>query len=170
MTTPVPYIAPWASDWTRYSTQVFVMQTTAQAQRQLTSPSNQWWRIIFMMQGINTDATVADRPALFTINSPAATGQYRQPANVTESASSSYMYLYGPNITGYSNTSSRLLGISAQTIPDVLWPPLTIFGFAFQNAQAGDAFTTTNQFAVEVYTEQRDGSLTPATIPTPILV
>lgn len=131
---------------------------------QLTSPSLQWWRIIFVFAIANTSSNVGSRGLQLAVNvkgRSSAVLTMTQPAGIP--ADNEANATWGPGITTYSSTAVSGQVLSAVGIPDVIYPPQTQIVVAFFGSLAGDTMTPPNvTYAIEVFAESAGGELVPA--------
>lgn len=165
MTAALPYLAPWRSNFERYSTQTYSLRAIGNSQKLITSPEGQYWRVILAQMGFNTSAVVGNRVVSLQIAGATAPATMIQTASIVQPASASYQYIYGPELTAYSNVASPNDGVAVHPIVDVLWPPGTIFAWRVNGPQAGDAFNVVEMLAVEVYRPLKDRPVAPVPIP-----
>lgn len=167
---PLPYQAPWETQFRRYSTQLFTLSGTTPTTRSITAPDGQWWRPIYAMVQYQTDAVAGDRVMEWRVVPGNGGNVYVQPANAKQTASVFMSYVWGVGASAAAQTAVAQFSVSVQSIPDMIWPPATGFFMIQNGADAGDAWHTDPGLAVEVYTEEynADTGVTQL-VPTPLI-
>jgi hypothetical protein len=173
--TPLPYVAPWKTGFTRYSTQTYVPTTLGTLSLYLTVPKPVWWRLLFFSFNLTAANAGSDRFVKLLIiknGGPNTSGdQLIVPPAGSQKVNTSVNYLFAPTLTSVAFTSGAGEGAVISGVPDMLWQNGATFQIAVDNANAGD--TVTGQLVgVEIYTEDYAGSgLAPAAAPvaTPVL-
>lgn len=164
----IPFVAPWQSQWQRYSTQIVPLAGSTSGSRSLMAPAGQWWHPIYLEGRVTTSSASGDRVMELQITPGGGQTPYLQPATVPQAPSVFCRYVFAPGISSYSDTSLASFSWGVQAIPDMMWPPLTTFALVLNSADGSDAWSTASAMAYEVYTEDYDsGTLVPA--PTPLL-
>lgn len=167
----LPYVAPWQTQFTRYSTQLYSMSANG-ISRELTIPSLQWWRIGYASARYNTSADAGGRQITFDIGTPGGTTGLTIAAPISQGAGATGLYTVAPNVSAFGSNVSTFATVAVWSIPDLLWGPGTKFTFTDLNNQTGDTFAFLPTLAAEVYTEDYNSAgqavLTPAA--TPLLV
>lgn len=170
MSGAVPYVAPWQTGFDRFAVQLYTPKQSAINVRQLTVPDGQWWRIIYLTGEYITSAAALTRIMVVEVTNPAlpANFAYIGPSTLTQTASTSVFYTFGPNLgqTALPPTATTV-GLSQQSLPDLLWAPRSIIEMTVIGVDPGDGFSGAGIFAIEVYTEKYPGVLTPT--PTPVV-
>lgn len=161
---PAPINAPWVSNWDQYPVQFFTPQQLNAIAVALTSPTLQWWRIIFLFATYTTSSNAGTRGIALTVSkgtSPSAILFMEQPAG-SPADSTSYA-TWAPGITTYSSTALSGGTSSAVCVPDVIYPPNTKLALNLTNNLAGDGLAVANvTYAIEIYAENAGGELVPA--------
>lgn len=168
MSATAPYVAPWATDFRRYSTQIVDMPTIGINSCQLFVPDGQWWRIVFVNIGWATFAAVANRVAVLQVVPKGGGVGLIEPAPAAQLASVSATYLYAPGITSFTNLTDPNNNAQVLAIPDLIWAPGTKIQWIVNNAQAGDNFTSPHTLAYELYVPDPAGGLVPLPTPLPL--
>jgi len=166
----VPYVAPWQATFDRYGVQVIAGAVQAVNIRRITVPQSQYWRVIYMYATITTSAVVANRVMNYQIVPGDGSQGPFQPANIAIPANTTANYLFGPNLSPYSNVAVAADEASVQPIPDLIWPPGTIIQAFLTNADGGDLWSAS--FAVEIYSirPHNEESVAVPSAATPVLL
>jgi len=167
-TPPFPYIAPWQTGFSRYSTQLFTPTRLGTTSLIMTVPAGQWWRIVYLLSNGTMSAVVANRQWQLTIATPAQSQAFRATGLVPLTASQAGQMIFAPDIGTFVNSTITIDISQGMEIPDALWPPASIITMNLNGAQAGDFVNTASVFAIETYTEQYDNGA-PVLVPTPAL-
>lgn len=164
----VPYAAPWQTEFHRYSTQLYTPSLITPTQLQMVIPTRQWWRIVYINGEATTVATAGNRVVSILFTDAAGNDKLRELATLVQVASGDGFYLFGPTLTAFANSTDNTRLQATTTIPDLLWPEGTQITLSIIGAKSGDTWSTLRTYAVEVYTEDRNGDLVPLT-PTPLI-
>lgn len=167
---PLPYQAPWETQFRRYSTQLYTLRGTTAVTRSITAPDLQWWRPVYVMVQYQTDAVAGDRVMEYRVLPGNGGNAYVQPANVKQAASVFCSYVYGVGVSSASQTAVAQFSVSVQSIPDMIWPPGTEFFLIQNGADAGDTWHTDPGIAVEIYTEDYTPAGATVLVPTPLVL
>lgn len=165
MSSGTPYVAPWETGFKRYATQIYLPTFPGPTSARMTIPDGQWWRIVYLQGELGTGATVANRTVRMTVEKPLGTFLFQLTMPGSQVANGFGIYLLGPGLTGYANTTDPTASGYVAPLPDLLWQPGVIITLFVANAQANDAWQGRVNFAVEVYTPEKEGS--PILVPTP---
>lgn len=169
-TPPIPYVAPWATGFTRYSTQTLTFPINSSGDPELTVPDNTWYRILWAQGRYQTDGTVGVRGIDMRVTLPQnASVWFQQP--LTPAASTTTFAMWGPSQSPFSVIVNANKQYTQTQIPDILWGPSNAFIIEGGGVLgASDAWLTPVVAGVEVYTEDyTSGALVPAVAPTPVL-
>lgn len=164
---PAPVIAPWITNYTSYPTQLTTLTGSGSGTRSITAPLNQWWRPLYFMVQYTTIAAGTARVMEVRIVPPEG-NPYIQPANASQGDSAFFTYVFGVGVSAATQTAVAAFSVSVQSIPDLLWPPETVFEMIMNGANAADSYHTDPGFAFESFIEDYNnpGSFTPAPPPT----
>lgn len=167
MSAGIPYVAPWKSDFERYSTQLLPLPTTGGQAGAIVVPDGQWYRVVYASfawitngvggaRNVQLQATLKDGTIVLELGTP-----FAQPISTVVN------YVYGPGLQAFANSTVAAQGQVQAPMPDVLWAPGTTLQWFLRNAQSGDALGAGATVAVEVYTPVKDrpGVL----VPTPAI-
>lgn len=165
----VPYAAPWQTEFNRYSTQLYVPTRSTHTALDMTIPTGQWWRIVYLHAGYSTDANPGTRSVFFRIFDPAGAILFFADAPATQPASSVFQYTWGPGLSVFSVSANAASGTAVSSLPDLLWPPGCDLNISANFAQVGDDWSTGRTYAIEVYTEDYQGNIVPVLTPTPLI-
>jgi len=152
----VPYVAPWQTEFNQYSVQNYTPTNPFFNVLAMTIPSGQWWRIIYLLGVATTSAAVMTRTAFMQVTDATGRVTFKEIAPVSQPASSTYSYLYGPSLNAYANTTDPTAGQAVSVLPDLLLAPLSVVELALGNVDASDSWGNTGVFSIEVYTEDRE--------------
>lgn len=170
MSSSVPYVAPWQSGFERYSTQIYAPPAGSFTSVQMTIPDGQWWRIVYIAANVQAEATAGNRTVQLSIIRPGFNGTVLHVlAKTVQVASSTVDYLFTPGASDSANTTVAAHGYAVAGIPDVLWPAGNKVIVQVNDAAPLDAFFPPTVYAVEIYTEVREGVFAPALAPTPLV-
>lgn len=162
----VPYIAPWATTFTKYATQLYTPSVIGSVSLQMTIPVNQWWRIIYVTGTLTTTAAAGNRVVVFQVQDSKSVIIFLVAATDPQAASNVTTYLFTSSSSSYTNKAVASSGFSAAALPDLLWPPSSVLTLQCTSSLAGDAMAAAATYAVEVYTEsERPGVLQPLATP-----
>lgn len=163
----LPYIAPWQTGFERYATQIYPLQQGANQTLQLVVPSNQWYRIVFISEEYLTENVPGNRLVSFNAIDPSGRTVLRVGASASQAPNTGMYYYFAPGAAGFASAPGAGSGQISTPLPDVLYPPGYTLRIVVDFAEAGDGYPTDSQWAgVEIYTEDRGGSLRPSA-PTP---
>jgi len=165
---PTPYVAPWQTGFTRYSTQIYTPAQLAINALAMTVPPGVWWRIVYLLSNATMSAVVANRQWQLSISTPGQSQAFRATGLAPLSASQAGQIIFGPQISTFINATVTIDVSQAMEIPDALWPPGSVLNLSFNNAQAGDSINAASVFVIETYTEQYDNGVA-VLVPTPPL-
>lgn len=165
---PVPYIAPWQSDWTRYSTQLVPLSKLLTGDYQVTVPDGQWWRVLFCSVAWVTTASAATRQALFKITRVDGYS-YVIGSPTTQIASLEGFYTWAVGANAYYTPTNAGRFYQVAPIIDIVWPQASVITAGLDGALSGDDISGSAIVAVEVYTEADNGALVPSITPTPLI-
>jgi len=160
----IPYIAPWATGFSRYSTQILTFAPAGAASRSLTVPANLWWRVIYVQMRVTTGATPGTRQFNVFVSQPNGGALQLFASAVTSLVSAQDNFIAGPGLDGQDSVGVNF-SWSGRSLPDVLYAPGTIITASIDNLQGGD-ITGNYQAAVEQYAEQYDNGVA-VLVPTP---
>jgi hypothetical protein len=173
MSTPpggLPYLAPWVTGFNRYSTQPINMPITSHLIAGVTVPKLQWWRIVAVTFTISTSTVVKTRVAAFEIVDPTNSIVLVSEPPLQIGASIVAHIQIAPNTSFSSTTGAPNRAFGSGSVPDMLWGQDYLLRCNAVNADTSDVLGESIVFA-EIYTEDyNSGVLTPALVPTPLLV
>lgn len=167
-TPSVPYVAPWQTQFDRYSTQIYQWPSTAANELSITVAANQWWRIVYAFAAVGSSSTAGDRLIQFMVKDTSNAQVFIVATTAAMPASSNYDCIFAPGLTSYVGTTTFGAHSAVTAIPDMLWRPGYTFELLVGNFQSGDSFLgITPYVAVEIYAQnEQTGALAPApTVP-----
>lgn len=153
----VPYLAPWRSDFERYSTQLVPPKSLAATFKQWFVPQGQWWRIVFVSAELSTDANPGNRVPSFQIRDPSGNIVFTTATPLAVPPSTQGFVTYGPNLQPFSNAVAAGTVFGEAPVPDVLLGPGFEIDVGVAGAGgAGDSYPANAIIAgVEVYTPSK---------------
>lgn len=164
----VPYIAPWAANWNKYSTQVYNMPRGSGADATIIIPSSQWWRIIYLAAQFTTSATAGTRAIFLGFSAGSATNMRLAPSATTPVSTVTYI-TYGLGLNTVSTPIQNGHQYLSVALVDLLWKPKTQITIGFDTGPANDTLDADPALAVEIYTEFTSEAGAPVLIPSPVL-
>lgn len=167
MSATVPYVAPWQTGFDKYSSQLYSPTVVGGVTLQMTVPTGQWWRVLYATGTFVTSAIAQNRIMEFQVVDASSVSRLIVISTQAQTASTTTTYLFMATSAAYTNQAVASAGFALSPIPDILWPFGSTIELQCVTSVAGDAFMTAGTFAVEVYTEDRPGVLTPT--PTPLI-
>lgn len=164
-----PYVAPWQTQFHRYSTQAIAFLSLGPGSERLIIPSLQWWRVASVYCTAVISGVAGVRAYSLTFTTPAAGITYASYAPGLSTAGLSSTVTWMPNSSPFTTDTSTGFVATMGTFPDVLWPPGSILSVAIVNAQAGDDFSQGPKGLIEIYTEDYNNEGAFVLTPTPVL-
>lgn len=170
--TNLPYVAPWQTGFTRYSTQLVISDVRGGgAQCVFTIPDGQWWRVVWVSVSWTLDGGAASRTILMDIHTPENNGHLFIQSPLTLTAFQTGTFTFFPGASAFAATTDADHQYGQVPIPDMLWIYGTTFTLNLTNFVGTEQLNVGPFAAVEIYTEDYPGVLIPAALtPTPLLV
>lgn len=169
---PAPVVAPWATSWNNYPVQIYNLTPETSDGASVRIPTGQWWRILTVQASFTTSGISANRTMGMAVTSVSGPADFIFTTPGLIAASSAATMLLAPNLSSYTLTDTANNVYSVAGLPDLIWPPLALFTLGLNNDKTGDLIVGKPIFAVEIFTEDAEGRLEPATepMPSPIIV
>lgn len=169
MSSGLPYVAPWKTDFTQYSVQLYTATQINTNTFGMTIPVGQWWQIIYLSWAYTTSAIGGTRLTFVTMVDDHNTTRFFCFTAAGQAASVASQYVAGPDLISFANTSVPALQQQVTQLPSLLWAPGFQIQVGVSNSAAGDTWSTAPTFSIQTYTEDYQGNLVPQITPTPLI-
>lgn len=165
----VPYIAPWAAQFNRYSTQIRSAPGGPITYTVATVPDGQWWRLLWIFFPFVTNNTTGNRVIALQTVSP-GTVVVDFPAAAVQAPLISGQYTWGIGLNSFATAATSAVQYFQSSLVDVLWEPTTVLRVSGAGFASGEGPSQVS-YAVEIYTEfQPDVSASSLIlVPSPVL-
>lgn len=169
---PQPYVAPWPSDFSRYSTRLYTLPTSDVTDVGYTVPAGQWVRVVYITAFFTTSANAGTRLILYRVLDLSNTVVLSISLPLAFVASSTCRAHAAPGAGSFTVVGGTNNNYAGTSVPDMIWPTGFRIQFSLGANLANDAVSLAT-LAYEMYVEASTTALIPAApaalVPTTIL-